>query len=125
MVLLHYGLPVLVLLTGLAIYVEGRDCGAYQCDNGECIRASFKCDGGPPDCGDGSDESANTCGEWCQIVCNIINRYWGLEILPIGDLQQYFVETFQIAPRRLLGPSCLSLHAGIEKIPLTKEYSTE
>ena len=70
MVLLHYGLTVLVLLTGLAIHVEGRDCEAdqWQCDKGECIPAPFKCDGGSPDCDDGRDESTSACGEDCASV---------------------------------------------------------
>ena len=28
----------------------------FTCSNGNCVRLSYKCDGGTPDCSDGSDE---------------------------------------------------------------------
>ena len=38
------------------------DSDVYECDNGECILRGFRCDG-EDDCGDGSDEGADNCGE--------------------------------------------------------------
>ena len=33
------------------------DEGEAKCANGQCIRESYVCDGGAPDCDDGSDET--------------------------------------------------------------------
>ena len=40
------------------------DCSflQWECDDGQCIPADYRCDGGTPDCTDGSDE--NGCGEF-------------------------------------------------------------
>ena len=34
----------------------------FACSSGQCIKASWLCDGGAPDCDDGSDESQDICG---------------------------------------------------------------
>ena len=39
----------------------------FRCANGQCIRASFKCNG-LRDCQDGSDETTETCGANCEEV---------------------------------------------------------
>ena len=46
----------------------GADCGGvnFRCDDGQCVKAEHKCDGGSPHCEDGSDESAKNCGEYCK-----------------------------------------------------------
>ena len=44
----------------------GANCekmeGRFACSDGGCIPASYKCDGGSPDCRDGSDEDPSLCG---------------------------------------------------------------
>lgn len=47
-----------------------------MCRNGECVSASFKCNG-EPDCSDGSDETG--CREWKLIDAR---KAFGLESLP-------------------------------------------
>ena len=63
-------LGVLVLLASLNVHVVGgQDCESdeWQCDDGECIDASWKCDG-EGDCDDDTDESTSVCGADCAGV---------------------------------------------------------
>lgn len=39
---------------------DGCSDDQFTCDNGQCIRSQYKCDG-RRDCQDGSDESLRTC----------------------------------------------------------------
>ena len=59
----------------------GCDEGQWECDNGDCISASYYCDGSAengnagwgPDCSDGSDEVMDTCcdeGLYDDATCN-------------------------------------------------------
>ena len=40
----------------------------WECDNGECIDEDYRCDGGFPDCDDGSDEEGCTDSSSCKLV---------------------------------------------------------
>ena len=45
------------------------DDSEWRCDNGDCIRASYRCDGRDNDCDDGSDE------ENCECLLSIVITY--------------------------------------------------
>jgi len=55
-----------VLLFALLVAGAAGEClwGTRECGNGECIDYRYWCDGGDPDCSDGSDEAdCSTCDE--------------------------------------------------------------
>ena len=37
--------------------------GGWECSDGQCIDPKLKCNGGTPDCGDGSDETPWGCDQ--------------------------------------------------------------
>ena len=55
---------VLVVVICAVHHVQGCGEDRFRCANGQCIRASWKCDG-DDDCQDGSDETTETCGANC------------------------------------------------------------
>ena len=54
----------LVVVICTAHLVHGCGENQFRCANGQCIRASYKCDG-DDDCQDWSDETTETCGANC------------------------------------------------------------
>ena len=44
---------------------DGEKHGGFRCASGECLTPAAKCDG-EKDCGDGSDETTEECGDDCE-----------------------------------------------------------
>ena len=64
----HFRLLVALALFSAECYGQNK-CGSsmFDCNNGECIHAGYKCDG-DNDCRDGSDETTEKCGANCEEV---------------------------------------------------------
>ena len=54
-----------ILICELSCFLCAVGCldGFYECENGECIFRSDRCNG-EKDCTDGSDEGADNCGKF-------------------------------------------------------------
>lgn len=49
------------------IYTIACTSGQFRCSNGQCISSSFRCNGFPGACSDGSDE--RNCGKGICMIC--------------------------------------------------------
>ena len=64
------------------ISVASCTSSQWTCSNGQCIPSSYRCDGGTPDCTDGSDEL--NCGKcpklWVLYISLLSNENELLEM---------------------------------------------